>query len=347
MSPQEMHDSYSRFIIPEEILKNNGYLYFDNETSNRAQYKRDKWSAYTFMPDTDSTRKCTRCSRLFNRKSTFTRPNLCQYHPLKTELINGLRYHKCCSRRAGTSKGCQSHSFHVHQQPSESVLKEFVETPRPVSESDYRSNKVNIISYDDRCHRWASVWQITESITGVPVACISSDSFQIFGLDVEMIHTENGLEAARISLVDAKYRIMIDEFIKPEGKIVHLNTQFSGIEMDHLEHGKTLRQIHRLLFQYINHSSILIGHGLSNDLKVLHLIHFNVIDTGLLFEDENGKMFSLKKLAKHILEEDIQHGGHDSIEDATATLKIVEKLVHTDRMRSVSSPSSPDLLNSR
>lgn len=166
-----------------------------------------------------------------------------------------------------------------------------METPRPVSESDYRSNK-------------------------------------IFGLDVEMIHTENGLEAARISLVDVKNRIMIDEFIKPEGKIVHLNTQFSGIEMDHLENGKTLRQIHRLLFQYINHSSILIGHGLSNDLKVLHLIHFNVIDTGLLFEDENGKMFSLKKLAKHILKEDIQHGGHDSIEDATATLKIVEKLVH-------------------
>lgn len=293
MSPQQLHDVYSRFVIPEESLKSNGYLYYDNESSKRAEFKKDKWSAFTFMPDNDNTRKCTRCSRLFNRKSTFSSPNLCQYHPHKIEVVNGFRYHSCCMKRSGTSKGCQSHSFHVHQQPSESILEEFVQTPKPVSTRDFRSNK-------------------------------------IFGLDVEMIHTDNGMEAARISLVDFEGRIMIDEFIKPEGKIVHLNTQFSGIEMCHLHEAKTLKQIHRLLFRFINQKSILIGHGLSNDLKVLHLVHMNVIDTGLLFSDGNGKMISLKKLAKTILDEEIQEkrGGHDSVEDATTCLKIMDKLVN-------------------
>ena len=58
-----------------------------------------------------------------------------------------------------------------------------------------------------------------------------------------MVHTENGLEAGRISLVDCQGRILIDEFIKPEGRIVHLNTQFSGIEMNHLDDAKSLKQV--------------------------------------------------------------------------------------------------------
>uniref|UniRef100_A0A1I7T9G7 Exonuclease domain-containing protein n=1 Tax=Caenorhabditis tropicalis TaxID=1561998 RepID=A0A1I7T9G7_9PELO len=310
MSPQEVHDVYSQLVIPEDILKENGYLYFEEEQSKRPKYKKDKWSVFSFMPDngsflflktnsllilSDSTRKCTRCSRLFNRKSTFFSPNVCRFHPLKTENKNGVIYHSCCLKRF-PSIGCQTHPSHVHQQPSESALDQFVQAPKPVSTRDFRSNKVNLV----------------------------------FGLDVEMIHTENGLEAARISLVDVNRRVMIDEYIKPEGKIVHLNTEFSGIKSFHLEKAKSLEQIHNLLFQFMNRSSVLVGHGLSNDLKVLRLVHLNVIDTALLIRSENGNMQSLKTIAKSYLNENIQwkEGGHDSVEDSITCLRIVEKLIH-------------------
>ncbi|CAO4362190.1 unnamed protein product [Caenorhabditis nigoni] len=293
MSPKTVRDVYNCFVIPEEKLKKNGYLYFESESSNRAQFmKNDKWSNFAFMSDEDNTRKCSRCSRLFNRKSTFSYPNLCQFHPLKREIINGFVYHLCCLQRVGTSKGCTTHSFHVHQQPSEKVLEEFVQTPKPASSRDYRSNK-------------------------------------IFALDVEMIHTEDGLEAGRISLVDREGRIMIDEYIRPEGKIIHLNTQFSGIQEFHLENAKSLKQIHQLMFQFVNRSTLLIGHGLSNDLKVLRLVHLNVIDTGLLEDSSNGRMPSLKALARKWLNKEIQntHEGHDSIEDAITCLDIVEEFI--------------------
>lgn len=291
MSPQNRHYAYSRFVIPEEILKENGYLYFETETSKKAEFKKtNQWSIFTFMPDNDNRRKCTRCSTLFNRKSTFS--TLCQFHPLKTGTIDGFQRHLCCFEMVGTSRGCTSHPFHVHKQPSESVLEQFVQTPSPVSIMDYRSNK-------------------------------------IFALDVEMVHTENGLEAGRASLVDLQGKVIIDEFIQPEGRLVHLNTQFSGIEESHLENAKSLKQIHQLLFQFINRSTLLIGHGLSNDLKVLKLIHMNVIDTALVQNllDGSSQMPSLKKLAKMWLDVDIQTDemGHDSVEDARTCLKIVEQ----------------------
>lgn len=289
MIPQKVHDAYSRLVIPEEKLKENGYLYFETETSERAQFKKmNQWSTFTFMPEDNNTRKCSRCSKLFNRKLKHSSPNVCQFHPLKAEVINGFKYHLCCLKRVGTSNGCTSYPFHVHQQPSEGVLEQFVQTPKPVSLRDYRSNKV-------------------------------------YALDVEMIHTENGLEAGRVSLVDLHGRVIIDEFILPEGRIVHLNTQFSGIEESHLERAKSLKQIQQLFFQFINRSTLLIGHGLSNDLKVLRIVHMNVIDTGLL--EDAVQMPSLKKMAKEWLNKEIQttKRGHDSIEDAITCLKIVER----------------------
>lgn len=287
-----MYDLFENLVIRLEILKENGYLYFENDDdSQQATYQKDNWKEFSFMPDNDSKRKCTRCSKLFNLNSTFS--SQCQYHPLKTEIRQGFQYHSCCLQRVGKSKGCQTNTFHVHQQPSESVLKTFVQSPKPVSSSDFRSNK-------------------------------------IFGLDVEMIHTMNGMEAARVSLVGLGGRVIMDEYVKPEGKIIHLNTQFSGIQMHHLEGAKTLKQIHQQMFRFLNRSSILVGHGLSNDLKVLRLVHLRVIDTGLLIGEQNGRMAALKRIAKCVLDKEIQkerRGGHDSVEDATTCIEIVEHLV--------------------
>lgn len=106
---------------------------------------------FTSAPFTDNTRKCLRCCRLFNRlhsSSSSFFPTRCQYHPQRTELRNGFSVFPCCGSLAGSSRGCVTRGFHVHKQPSESVLTQFVATPKPVSASDYRSKKVRRVVED-------------------------------------------------------------------------------------------------------------------------------------------------------------------------------------------------------
>lgn len=85
-------------------------------------------------------------------------------------------------------------------------------------------------------------------------------------------------------------------------------------------------QVRSELFLYVNRSSILIGHGLSNDLKALRIVHSKLIDTAILMADADGKMCSLRSLAWEFLGESIQEhdGGHCSVEDSTTCLAILD-----------------------
>jgi hypothetical protein len=91
----------------------------------------------------------------------------------------------------------------------------------------------------------------------------------------------------------------------------------------------TLVDVQTLLLSLICLDDILIGHSLENDLRVLRLVHENVIDTAMLFRNiSNGRKHSLKHLSLCLLKQNIQQTGsssqtkqgHDSVEDASATL---------------------------
>lgn len=78
-------------------------------------------------------------------------------------------------------------------------------------------------------------------------------------------------------------------------------------------------------------STILIGHGLENDLRALRLLHPTIIDTALLFPHPRGPPMrqSLKALSERYLQRSIQLGsgtdvGHSSAEDAKAALDLVK-----------------------
>lgn len=73
----------------------------------------------------------------------------------------------------------------------------------------------------------------------------------------------------------------------------------------------------------INKNSILIGHGLENDLNVMRLFHNKVIDTAILYSKTKFKV-SLKNLAFEVLSRKIQNGEHDSSQDAIATMDVVK-----------------------
>lgn len=124
----------------------------------------------------------------------------------------------------------------------------------------------------------------------------------------------------------------IDDFIASTETIVDYLTEFSGIEPGDLDPyssprgGLVTRQTsYKRLWLLLNLGCIFVGHGLSNDFRIvnIHVPENQIIDTSLLFHlPEYKRYLSLKFLAFALLNENVQTGNHDSIEDAVTALRL-------------------------
>ncbi|KAF4524257.1 hypothetical protein B566_EDAN008805 [Ephemera danica] len=164
--------------------------------------------------------------------------------------------------------------------------------------------------------------------------------FGVYAVDCEMCFTTQGLELAKISVVAADGRLVYNALVKPEASVVDYNTRFSGITARELAKAtKTLRDVQNDLMGFINADTILIGHGLENDLRALKLIHGTVVDTAVVFPHYYGLPYrrSLKSLVNAYLHRDIQKKatGHDSLEDARACLELMLWRIRKDFHRTV------------
>ncbi|KAJ3028548.1 UNVERIFIED_CONTAM: RNA exonuclease 3 [Siphonaria sp. JEL0065] len=162
--------------------------------------------------------------------------------------------------------------------------------------------------------------------------------WKIVGIDCEMSYTTGGMELTRVTIVDVTGgAILLDELVKPQFTVLDLNSDYSGIT-DLSKAKYTLPQLHNLLFQSMSSSTILVGHGLENDLISLRLLHARIIDTTVLFprpqppatSNLNNMIWknSLKMLCEKVLGKRIQvvnsvSVGHDSAEDARGALELV------------------------
>jgi RNA exonuclease 1 len=161
-------------------------------------------------------------------------------------------------------------------------------------------------------------------------------NYGIYALDCEMCYTTHGMELLRVTVVAANGRLVYDSFVRPENYIIDYNTRFSGITASDLnEHAtKTLQDVQNDLMGFINADTILVGHGLETDLRVLRMIHGKVIDTSIIFPHSNGLPYrhSLKLLVRYILDRDIQQGssGHCSFEDAAACMELILSRIRSE-----------------
>lgn len=164
------------------------------------------------------------------------------------------------------------------------------------------------------------------------------NELNVFALDCEMCYTGKGLEVTKVTLVSSDGQKVYEKFVRPATKIIDYNTRFSGITKKDLtaknNQVATLPEVQQDLLHFINADTILIGHALENDLRVLKIIHDNVIDTSVCFPHENGPGFkhSLRFLTSKYLSRSIQDSdqGHSSFEDSRACLELMLWRVRKD-----------------
>ncbi|KAL7327594.1 RNA exonuclease 3 [Mucor circinelloides] len=239
--------------------------------------------------------ECDRCRQDYLIKAVLDKNDLdaCVYHPNRIRMmkVDGLKekVYACCEDPLG-SVGC-TRGPHVYKDEDTAVLHQkipYVKAP-PRTNSDRRQRLV--------------------------------------ALDCEMGYTTAGMELIRLTAVDEDMKVLVDELVLPYNMIVDLNSHYSGITT--LKGVKfDLDGLRKELFKYIDQDTIIVGHGLENDLNALRIVHTNVIDTVALFPHKNGLPYrnSLRGLTAAHLKKFIQTGteGHDSLEDASVCIELLE-----------------------
>jgi len=250
--------------------------------------------------DKPEERKCVRCKRGFwtvNQK--YLTNDRCSYHwgKLRSKNKNEPEFTCCGGKASRAGKGCSIAACHVW-------------TGLPTG----GGMTGPLEGYVKTKHR-----------KSFP----QNRNYGVYGLDCEMVYTETGLELGKVTVVGIDGRLVYESLVQPDNHIIDYNTRFSGITARDLEKGqkKNLKEVQNDMMGFVNADTILIGHGLENDLRALKLIHSVVIDTTAVFPHFYGLPFrrSLRSLVSSYLKRDIQGSswGHDSYEDARACMELM------------------------
>jgi RNA exonuclease 1 len=239
------------------------------------------------------SKRCVRCNQEFfvTVDGEYLTEESCSYHwgTKKCNRPTGDKKYTCCGKEPN-SPGCSTGKLHVWNGVSPGLNGPFIDYVRTSSNGNPRA---------------------------------------IYALDCEMCYTGLGLQVCKVTVVGIDGCQVYEALVKPELEVVDYNTRFSGIdERALLGTTKRLRDVQNDLTSFISAETILIGHGLENDLRSLRLLHSRVIDTAVLFPRfQNDIPFrrSLKSLVSDYLHREIQTGpnGHDSFEDARACAELI------------------------
>jgi len=132
---------------------------------------------------------------------------------------------------------------------------------------------------------------------------------------------------ARISIVNHFGAVVYDKYVRATEKVTDYRTFVSGIRPEDLEKkGEDFKLVQKEVSDLLK-GRVLVGHALTNDLKVLYLDHprRNIRDTARYKPFRKlvgGGAPSLKKLTEKLLAVQIQTGEHDSIQDAQAAMRL-------------------------
>ncbi|XP_045477954.1 putative exonuclease GOR [Harmonia axyridis] len=293
------------FIIPPGHLFINGFPVLNEATNNVQIFKQcfsnplvvyseekksnsNKDSSHYSKQINAHERICVRCkSGFFITNDEYLTKDPCYFHWGK--LLN--HSFSCCKQSPG-SIGCTTGKLHVWNGTVDGTnepLEGFVKT-----KSSGLGNKQNV-----------------------------------FALDCEMCYTVKGLELSRVVILSCTGSIVYDHFVKPDNEVVDYNTRYSGVtESDiHSSTAKSFSNVQSDILKLFTEDTILVGHSLDNDLRVLKILHSKIADTSLIFPHHRGFPFkySLKHLMWTNFGKNIQtsDSGHNPYEDASSCLDLI------------------------
>ncbi|CAD6586103.1 MAG: hypothetical protein TREMPRED_004333 [Tremellales sp. Tagirdzhanova-0007] len=154
---------------------------------------------------------------------------------------------------------------------------------------------------------------------------------QYVAMDCETVLLRSGQALAKVGMVNHNGDILLESFVfcHPQNVIDYVSVH-SGIHPGDLDGAPTFEQIQPKIKAIIK-DKILVGHAVFNDLAYIQHRHpyESVRDTSLYIPlrqlvgvQREGEYPSLKKLAAKVLDQVIQAGEHDPVEDARATMAI-------------------------
>lgn len=126
----------------------------------------------------------------------------------------------------------------------------------------------------------------------------------------------------------------IDDYIVTNEKIHDYKTLFSGIEVGDLNPETSnkslvsLQTAYRRIWLLLNLGCILVGHSLIGDFRMINIqvSPMQVRDTAICYYSKSEKRkLGLKFLVYHVLDDEVQKGNHDSIEDARSALRLYKR----------------------
>ncbi|WOO85734.1 Exonuclease GOR [Vanrija pseudolonga] len=253
---------------------------------------------------------CGRCKTEFI-VSTSQELGDCRYHygKLAPERAEGRRVwvYSCCRKERG-SEGCEDgvHVFSYKEDDKKLAEVEAFKTTRVVREELAKTRELP-----------------------KPV--------DVVGMDCEMIYTTSGSSLARVTIVDEDGAALLDELVRPRSDILDLNSRFSGITAeDMLSAVMDLNEVRAAGCAFIGPDTVIVGHGLENDLRALRLLHSKIIDTAILFPHDKGPPYrrALRDLVKEklgfFIQDRTNESGHSSLEDAKAALDVLKWKVRDD-----------------
>ncbi|KAJ5200638.1 hypothetical protein N7491_008556 [Penicillium cf. griseofulvum] len=163
-------------------------------------------------------------------------------------------------------------------------------------------------------------------------------------LDCEMVGVRNGRQAlvflSAINFLTGE--VLISRYVNPSEEVLDWRYRYSGVTRAIMSSAvasgaafKNWREARDKLWEFMDDSTVLVGHSLNYDLEVLGMSHTKVVDSAILVSETVfpaipstkplTRYWGLKTLAKELLGLDIQTSdrGHNALEDAYATRNLV------------------------